>query len=207
MRNTSSPRTDLKLRSSYASARVSPGGFWQIGPFAYFVVKIASLVIGTRTLNLFATLARHGRLFRGWLVFAATLLGGGPLSRKESELIILRVAALSECAYEWSHHIRLARRAGNTLREIAQVRRGASAAVYSARVCSLLRATDDLHRNRVLSDGTWADLREHLDERAAIELCLLVGHYEMLAMTLNSLRVPLDLPRRQRRDGLAQSRP
>jgi hypothetical protein len=29
-----------------------------------------------------------------------------------------------------------------------------------------------------------------------IELCMLIGHYEMLAMTLNTLQVELDFPAR-----------
>jgi hypothetical protein len=44
----------------------------------------------------------------------------------------------------------------------------------------------------VIGDRLWADLTDHLDERDLIELCMLVGHYEMLAMTLNTLRVQPD---------------
>jgi len=32
-------------------------------------------------------------------------------------------------------------------------------------------------------------LARHLDEVLLIELCMLIGHYEMLAMTLNTLEV------------------
>jgi hypothetical protein len=54
---------------------------------------------------------------------------------------------------------------------------------------SLLEATDRLHADRDIDDELWAHLRAIFDERELIELCMLVGHhYEMLAMTLNSLR-------------------
>ena len=59
----------------------------------------------------------------------------------------------------------------------------------------LLTATDELHQHRDLSDRTWARLREALDTRTCLELLLLVGHYEMLATTLNTLRVEPDAPR------------
>ena len=36
----------------------------------------------------------------------------------------------------------------------------------------------------------------HLDEVLLIELCMLIGHYEMLAMTLNTLEVEPELPAR-----------
>ena len=47
-------------------------------------------------------------------------------------------------------------------------------------------------------DVTWADLRTHLDEREAIELVMLVGHYEMLATAIAALRIQPD-ERRARR--------
>jgi hypothetical protein len=38
----------------------------------------------------------------------------------------------------------------------------------------------------------WSQLAQLLSERELIELCLLVGHYEMLAMTLNAIQVAPD---------------
>jgi hypothetical protein len=43
-------------------------------------------------------------------------------------------------------------------------------------------------------DKTWGELNSTFDERQVIELCMLVGHYEMLAMTLNSLGVQPEPP-------------
>ena len=40
----------------------------------------------------------------------------------------------------------------------------------------------------MISD-TWRSLSSHLDDRRLIELCMLVGHYEMLAMTITSLGI------------------
>ena len=45
-------------------------------------------------------------------------------------------------------------------------------------------------------DATWDALCAHLDEVELIELCMLVGHYEMLAMTLESIGVARDVSRR-----------
>jgi hypothetical protein len=59
----------------------------------------------------------------------------------------------------------------------------------------LLTAVDRLHSERNLDDDTWTALRSYLDERSCIELLMLVGHYEMLATFLETLRVPLDTPR------------
>ena len=62
----------------------------------------------------------------------------------------------------------------------------------------MLAAVDELHHAGDLTDPTWAALREHLDEREVIELLLLAGHYEMLATTINTLRIVPDQPRPRR---------
>ena len=53
-----------------------------------------------------------------------------------------------------------------------------------------LLATEDL------SDATWSALSAEYDEREAIEIVMLVGHYRMLATALRTLRVRPDRPRR-----------
>jgi alkylhydroperoxidase family enzyme len=57
---------------------------------------------------------------------------------------------------------------------------------------------DELHATRTLSDASWDALRAAgLTDTQLIEFPLLTGHYEMLAMTLNALRVPPDRFRRR----------
>ena len=172
--------------------RISPGRRADIGPLNSVIVGIAGRAVGGRAPNVFTTLARHRRLFRAWLRFAGRLMPFGTLPRKDTELVILRVSDNCGCAYERDHHERMGRRAGMTDEEIARVAVGPDAPGWTPRQLALLRATDELHATRTLGDETWAALRSELDERGAIEFCLLVGHYEMLAMTLNALRVQID---------------
>ncbi len=160
--------------------------------------QASGLVTGTTPPNLFLTLGRNRKLFRGWLRFAGRLMPGGKLPRRETELIILRVAHLTGCEYEQAHHRLLAKRARVTPTEIDGVVEGPSAPCWSDREHVLLAAVDELHDRRDLGDDAWLDLRRHLDEPAALEFLMLVGHYEMLATTINTLRVPLDRPRRAR---------
>ncbi len=76
---------------------------------------------------------------------------------------------------------------------------GASDPGWSGRKRLVLLAADALHADGAIGDALWAELAAAFDEQELIELCLLVGHYEMLAMTLNTLRVQLD-PRAARRE-------
>jgi AhpD family alkylhydroperoxidase len=156
------------------------------------IVKLAGIAVGGDPPHIFSTLARHRRLFRRWLRFAGALMPGGELPREDTELLILRVAHNTGCDYEWSHHARLARDAGLTEQEIVRVRDGVLAHGWSDRRAALLRAADELHEDRRIGDELWERLRGMLNDQELIELCMLVGHYEMLAMTLNSLAVDPD---------------
>lgn len=172
--------------------RIAPGTRRQIGVPAWVFATIAGRVTGTTPPNLFLTLGRHRKLFRGWLRFAGRLMPGGTLPRRESELVILRVAHLRACDYEFAHHVRLGKRAGVTPTDVDRVRAGADADGWSPREQALLRAVDRLHHDQDLDDAGWNELRIHLDEPTAIEFCLLVGHYEMLATVIHTLRIQPD---------------
>ncbi|MGE0321859.1 MAG: carboxymuconolactone decarboxylase family protein [Polyangiaceae bacterium] len=151
------------------------------------------VVVGGRAPNIFTTLARHRRLFRRWLVFAGGLMPGGAIPRRETELVILYVARRMGSEYEWNHHERLGKRVGVSSNELEQVRSGTIVAdCFSAREQALLLAACELLDQADISDATYARLLERVSDREIIELCLLVGHYQMLAMTLKALRVAPD---------------
>lgn len=183
--------------STVAQPRIAPGTRREIGVLNALIARAIGLATGTGPPGVFTTLARHRRLFRRWLRFAGALMPGGRLPRRDTELLILRVAHLCDCDYEWRHHERIGKRAGLDREAIARVRGGADAEVWTERQALLLGAADELHADRRISDGTWASLAALLDDEELIELCLLVGHYEMLAMTLNSLGVEPDIQRRR----------
>jgi AhpD family alkylhydroperoxidase len=186
------------------SPRIEPGDRREIGVVNAGIARAAGVATGGDPPNVFTTLARHRRLFRRWLRFAAALMPGGRLPRAETELMILRVAHNTGCEYEWRQHERIAQRSGLTAAEVERVREGPGAAGWSGRQAALLRAVDELHAERRLTDATWDDLRPQLTDEELIELCMLVGHYEMLAMTLNTLEVaPDELPDRPTRSARA----
>jgi alkylhydroperoxidase family enzyme len=144
---------------------------------------------GGGELNIFTTLARHPKLLKQWSRFGGTLLYGGELPHRERELLILRTALLCRATYEWGQHVRIARDAGITDDEIARVAQGPDAPGWDPFDAALVRAVDELHHEACLSDATWEQLAERYDERALIELCMVVGQYHLVAFTLNSLGV------------------
>jgi AhpD family alkylhydroperoxidase len=172
--------------------RIPPGSRREIGLINAGIARFSGLATGGRPPRIFTTLARHPRLFRRWLRFASALMPRGRLPRRDTELLILRVADNTGCEYEWTHHVRIGRKTGLSREEIARVRDGAGAPGWSERQAMLLAAADELHREGEIGDELWARLSAELGDVELIELCMLVGHYEMLAMTLKSLRVAPD---------------
>jgi alkylhydroperoxidase family enzyme len=174
--------------------RIRPGTRREIGPLNAAIVRVLGLATGGRPPHIFTTLARHRGLFRRWLWFAGALMPGGKLPRADSELVILRVAHNAGSEYEWGHHERLGRKAGLSAGQVQRVREGADAPGWSQRQALLLRAADAMHADGEIGDELWTRLAAELDEVRLIELCMLIGHYEMLAMTLNTLRVEPEHP-------------
>jgi AhpD family alkylhydroperoxidase len=180
--------------------RVAPGSFREIGVRNALIAAALGRVAGTPPPNLFTTLGRHRSLFRAWLRFAGALMPRGTLPRADTELVILRVAHNSDCEYEWRHHERLAQRTGLSAQDIAHVRERSTDVGWSRRQALLLAAADELHEQRTIGDELWGGLSAELSDLELIELCMLIGHYEMLAMAIGSLGIQPD-PERSRRGG------
>lgn len=173
--------------------RIPPLSPRELGPLARLVSWAAAKSGGSPTREhprVFTTLGRDRRLMRTWLPFAGSLLFRSRLRRADVELVVLRTACNCSSPYEWVQHVPLAQRAG--------VPRAAIAAIaawrehddaFGSHQLALLRATDELHEARVVSAETWRRLSSEATELQLIELCMLVGQYEMTAMTLNSLGV------------------
>lgn len=175
-----------------STPRIPTGSFQDLGPINWVLCRILSKAAGTPDAHLFSTLGRTRGLFRGWLFFSGKLMPGGRISRKETELIINRVAHLRDCGYEKDHHKRIGRRFGVTEELLAQVQEGPDALGLSERHRTILTATDELLGTKNLSDATWTALAGEFDERQLIEFLLLVGQYDGLATTIGTLRVERD---------------
>jgi alkylhydroperoxidase family enzyme len=141
--------------------------------------------------NIFTTLVQAPGLYRRWLPLGGRLLNG-KLPPRDRELLILRTGWNCQAEYEWAQHARIALGCGLSAEEVQRVREGPDDDSWMPFDATLLRAADELHMTSTLSDATWSALASHYDVAQLIELPMLVGHYHMVAMTLNALGVELD---------------
>jgi 4-carboxymuconolactone decarboxylase len=153
---------------------------------------MAPMVAQDRVFNIFRTLSNHPELMRRWLVFANHILGKSTLPVRERELVILRIGYLCQSGYEWGQHVRIAEEAGMTADEIRSAKTGPDTPGLSDLDRLLLKATDELHADAHVSDGTWNALTEHLSTQQLMDLVFTVGQYNLVSMVLNSFGVQLD---------------
>jgi AhpD family alkylhydroperoxidase len=177
-----------------APARIPPGGFRELGPINWAIAKVSARAVRIPKVHLFDALGQHRLLFLAWLPFSAYLLYAGKLSRKDAELVILRVGHLRDCEYELQQHRRLARSRGVDAELQARIFTGPDAEGLTERQRVLITATDEFVITRSMSPETWAALSGQLSRPQLIEFCTLAGQYDALAATVATLRIPLDFP-------------
>lgn len=143
-------------------------------------------------LNVFATIARHPKLLKRWVVFANHVLNGSTLPARERELVILRTGYLCRSGYEWAQHVAIGSAVGLTDAEVSRLTVGSSAADWSAADRALLRATEQLVSDHFVDDATWAELATTWNEQQLMDLVFAVGQYTLVSMALNSFGVQLE---------------
>jgi alkylhydroperoxidase family enzyme len=142
--------------------------------------------------NIFATLARHPKLLKRWLVFGSHILARSTLPARDREILILRTGWLCRAEYEWGHHVVIAADAGLSRDEIDRIKLGPDSEGWSRLESGLIKAVDELHANSIIADATWNALAVHYTTEQMIDLIFTVGQYHMVSMALNSLGVQLE---------------
>jgi 4-carboxymuconolactone decarboxylase len=148
--------------------------------------------MGGRYLNIFRTLVREPKAFKGFLAWGNYVLSRrNALPEREREIVILRTGYLCKSGYEWTQHVIIGKRSGLSDDEIARLKKGAGAG-WSAADAALIQASDELHNDQFISDATWAALGKHFTQKQCMDVVFTVGQYTQVSMILNSFGIQLD---------------
>ena len=150
--------------------------------------ETAAIVSAAGGLNIFATLARHPKALKRWLVFGGHVLAKSSLPERERELLILRAGWRCGSVYEFGQHTVIGEVVGVTAEEVARLATEALDG-WSAADAALLRAADEMVASHTISDATWAELDEQLSTEQIIDLVFTVGQYAMVSTALNAFGV------------------
>lgn len=113
------------------------------------------------------------------------------LTDRTREIAILALAALRRSDFEWYAHERVGRRAGLTDEELSALRAGEETSTLSEAEAAVLRVTTALATAGDLDDDLFAQAESTLGREKLAELVVLVGYYDLLALSLRVWRTPL----------------
>ncbi len=110
---------------------------------------------------------------------------------RDKELVVLRTGWLSRANVVWARHAAYAREAGLTDEDISRVTVGPDAPGWNPFDATLLKAADELHVSRFISDRTWNALGQRYTNEQRLEVVMIVALYTQLAMYQNTIGMQL----------------
>lgn len=162
------------------------------------------IVDGPRASGPFALTDDHGRLhgpFNAMLVnpalgsavqqLGARIRYGSSLADREREIAILALAVERDSDFEWYAHERVGLRVGLEPAELDELDAQGVPSTFTERERTVLMATRALVVGRDLDDLLFDQAREQLGLATLADLVVLVGYYDLLALSLRVWRTPL----------------
>jgi len=110
------------------------------------------------------------------------------LGLRLSELAILVTARQWSQRVEWAIHAPIAEREGVSPETILAIAEGRRPPHMPADEAAVHDFCIELHRNRSVSDSTWADALARFGERGVVDLVGINGYYTFLSMVMNAAR-------------------
>lgn len=138
--------------------------------------------------NVIRTMMHNMPLFNSFNVLGRHIMSDSSLEPRLRELLIMRVAWNANCEYQWGQHVRMSA-PDLTAEDHERIKKGAQADGWSELESALVSATDELQSDAMISDATWSVLDRHLSTAQITDAIFTVGHYNMVAMGLNSCGV------------------
>jgi alkylhydroperoxidase family enzyme len=145
-------------------------------------------------MNFHKTMAHNPRTLSGWIDFGNHILFDNLMQVREREIVILRVAANLDCAYEWGAHRKFAIAQDALTAEAAdRLAYPLDEADWTRREAALITAVDDIRRDGGIGDTAWSVLAdEGFTPAWFIDLIYLVGEFVMVGTFMKSFRIALE---------------
>jgi 4-carboxymuconolactone decarboxylase len=138
------------------------------------------------------TFAKYPKLNERWNPRQLFILRTSKLTPHQRELLILRMGWNCRSEYEWAKHVGSVGRAREHGLDPQKIAEGATAAGWEASDRSLLKASDELYRDGIVSNATWRALSETLDTGLIMSAIFTTADYRAISASLNAYGVQLD---------------
>jgi 4-carboxymuconolactone decarboxylase len=131
---------------------------------------------------------RLPKLFEGAHALRASL-AGGPLSRRETQVVNLVVARHFDAGYPWFAQVRSSLNAGLEQAVIDAINARKEPALPDARERTCYVVARELLASRKLSDATYAAAEKTMGLEHLVALIAVVGSFSMTCLTANAFEV------------------
>ena len=137
------------------------------------------------------TFRRHPRLAEARSGQGGFVLRASPLTDHDRELLILRIGWNCQAEYEWAKHVGSVGRARDHGLEPRRIAEGPGADGWSPFSVTLLTFADELYRDAMVSDETWAAITAEFNTCETIAGLMTVSNYRLVSMSLNAFGVQI----------------
>lgn len=139
--------------------------------------------------TLYRVLGNSPAMLQAWTALAWPLREAARTPRALRELLIMRVAQLTDAAYEWVAHGPMALHCGITLEQLGALRDWPESDLFDDEQRLLLQVADELTLRLDITEPTFAQLTAAYPPPEVVELVLTVAFYSCVSRTLRALRV------------------
>ncbi len=147
-----------------------------------------------RNINLHRLLVHSPIATRAWHIFARFIRHESRLDPRLRELAILQVGYIERSEYEFSHHIKIGREYGvsdDDIRAIGEETAGRSSNLDPL-AKAVLRAAREMTQGLAISERTFQELQQGLDNERLTDLVLTIGFYNAVVRILATLKIDVE---------------
>jgi 4-carboxymuconolactone decarboxylase len=139
--------------------------------------------------ELYRSLGNAPKMLAAWTAFAWPLRTEATTDRGLRELVIMRVAQLTNASYEWVSHWPMAIQFGLTRDHLSELKDWRLSALFTDSQRLILKLTDELTQDVEVTDETWERLTAEYDSGEIIELVLTAAFYSCVSRVLSAIQL------------------
>jgi alkylhydroperoxidase family enzyme len=144
-------------------------------------------------INVYRLLLHSPSIAATWFEHINAVRWKTQLSGRLREILIIRIALINRVDYVIAQHVpRLALADGVSLAECEALRDWQDSGLFGKDERAALAYADEMTRNVTVSDAVFDGLRPHFDDRAIVELSVLIGTYNMHNRVMQALQIDLE---------------
>ena len=160
-----------------------------------FTELVARISAGRRgnLINVYRLLLHSPPIAATWFEHVNAVRWKTQLSGRLREILIIRIALLNHVEYVIAQHVpKLALADGVSLEECEALNDWRDSLLFSNKERAALAYADAMTREVIVSDEVFAELRPHFDDRAIVEMSVLIGTYNMNNRVMQALQIDLE---------------